>query len=62
MSLYEVHRNKKVWGEDAEVFNPERFSSENIEKQHPYSFIPFSKGSRNCIGMHFKSNTFLQET
>ncbi|KAG5671367.1 hypothetical protein PVAND_001568 [Polypedilum vanderplanki] len=53
ISVYSMHRSKNVWGEDAETFKPERFEKENFEKIHPYAFIPFSKGSRMCLGYRY---------
>ncbi|GAB0097445.1 hypothetical protein DMENIID0001_130820 [Sergentomyia squamirostris] len=47
---YTVQRDPRVWGEDSNEFKPERFLAENIAKIPYYSYIPFSGGSRNCIG------------
>ena len=34
-------------------YNPERFLKENSSNINPYSFLAFSLGPRNCIGMRF---------
>ncbi|KAI1305842.1 Cytochrome P450 4C1 [Halotydeus destructor] len=49
---YVIHRNERHWPEP-EVFDPNRFSSEASRNRHPFAYIPFSAGPRNCIGMKF---------
>jgi cytochrome P450/NADPH-cytochrome P450 reductase len=49
----QLHRDKAAWGEDAELFNPDRFSPERVESIPPNAWKPFGNGQRSCIGRGF---------
>jgi cytochrome P450/NADPH-cytochrome P450 reductase len=48
-----LHRDKSVWGEDAEKFNPDNFTKEAIAARPVNAYKPFGNGQRACIGRQF---------
>ncbi|KUJ21456.1 putative cytochrome P450 pisatin demethylase [Mollisia scopiformis] len=52
INAWVVHYDKNVFGQDARVFRPERWSEENGErlKMMERSFFAFGHGSRSCVG------------
>jgi cytochrome P450/NADPH-cytochrome P450 reductase len=51
--LIALHLDKKVWGEDAAQFNPDRMSPEKFSALPKNSWKPFGNGMRACIGRPF---------
>lgn len=51
VNAYRLHHSSKYWGDDVEEYIPERWlNPERIPKD---CFLPFSAGTRNCIGQNF---------
>jgi unspecific monooxygenase len=48
-----MHRDKSVWGEDADQFDPDRFLPESSRRRQPHTYKPFGTGERSCIGRQF---------
>ncbi|KAJ6635617.1 putative cytochrome P450 [Pseudolycoriella hygida] len=52
IDIFSLHRSKKYWGDNADQFIPERFDG-GEKLLHPYAYMAFSHGPRNCIGFRY---------
>lgn len=50
--VYALHHDPEAWP-DPDVYDPERFRGPAKEARHPFQFLPFGAGPRNCIGMKY---------
>src|ERR1700736_2334727 len=48
-----LHRDPSVWGERAEIFDPENFAPEREKARPQNAYKPFGNGQRACIGRQF---------
>jgi enediyne biosynthesis protein E7 len=49
---YVIHRHVDFWA-DPERFDPDRFAPDRVDAIDPYSYLPFLRGRRACLGEHF---------
>lgn len=52
INMYSLHRNPEYF-KDPDLYIPERFLTPEVRKRHPFSYIPFSGGPKNCLGQRF---------
>lgn len=52
-----AHRLPSLWGENADEFDPNRFTAKGKKEQKPYAWIPFGGGMHQCGGRKFAWNS-----
>jgi len=52
IAILYLHRHPDYYP-DPLKFDPDRWTPEEVAKRHPYSYLPFSQGTRICIGVTF---------
>jgi cytochrome P450 len=48
-----IHMNPRIWGPNADKFDPDRWDSPAVKAAPPYAFAAFLTGPTGCIGRAF---------
>ena len=57
LNCLSFHHDRRIWGQDAQLFKPERFA-ERVAKatnNNIGAFVPFGLGPRSCVGLNLQS-------
>lgn len=52
LMINHIHHHSEQWDEP-EKFNPDRFAERAAQSRHPFAYVPFGAGQRQCIGRDF---------
>ncbi|GMS85418.1 hypothetical protein PENTCL1PPCAC_7593, partial [Pristionchus entomophagus] len=52
INAFVIHHNEEVYP-DSWRFDPDRFLPDAVAARHPFDYIPFAAGIRNCLGQKF---------
>lgn len=52
-SPFILHRLPSLWGDDALVFDPDRWSPDRVKARGAFFYVPFNAGPRTCLGQFF---------
>nr|ALD15911.1 cytochrome P450 [Dendroctonus armandi] len=58
LPIFAIHRDPRYWSHP-DHFYPDHFLPESTNQRHPYAYLPFSAGSRGCIGK-LLANTIIK--
>lgn len=53
VSVYNSHRNPDIWGANANEFDPDHFDADQMAARGQHTFLTFSRGPRDCLGIRY---------
>ncbi|MDT8280115.1 MAG: cytochrome P450 [Erythrobacter sp.] len=52
INIHWTHHSADYWDNPA-IFDPMRFTPEQVRARHKYAWVPFGGGAHMCLGLHF---------